>query len=96
MSLTITAQEVCDIRCRMQDNLLQYEDYMTKVNKFCSKESMSEGNELMMYVELLNDIDEHDFQNDTYVSILSNKDIWKMHNRGLEILNKTINGRTYR
>lgn len=90
MSLTLTKEELKNIKCAVEDIFLEYEKNVTKANLTgSSKYSMKEGNELAMYTFLLRDVDYHDFQNDTYVSLLSNSDVFSMYDRALVIINKT-------
>lgn len=84
--VTLTKEEYCDIKCKVEDIFLEVEDVFTRMNAVGYKGDMHEGNELLVYAYLLRDINlAEDFQDDTYVSILSNKDIYRIFNRALEI-----------
>lgn len=83
--LTLTQTELCDIKNKVCEIFVDYEKTMTKLNKVGSKYDMREGNELFAYTWLLEELAFPDYQDDTYVSILSNIDIYKMYNRAREI-----------
>lgn len=88
MNLVITPKEVCKIKSDACETWLEFEKRMTYLNHWGHKYNMKEGNELMVYVTLLNDIDFPNFQEDTYVTMLSNRDFYKMHTRILDIRSK--------
>lgn len=49
------------------------------------KGSLDEGTELLTYMTLLKDIDFPSYQDDFYVSVISNKDFDKIYHRALVI-----------
>lgn len=85
MGLTITPEELCDIKCKVCDIFVEYEQIMTKLNKVGSQKTMKEGNELFAYTWLLSELTFPDYQDDTYATILSNRDIYKIFDRALKI-----------
>lgn len=85
MQLTLTPDELCDIKSRVCNIFTEFELTMTKLNNLGSSKTMKEGDELLAYTWLLNDICFPDYQDNTYQSILSNKDIYQIYSRALQI-----------
>lgn len=84
--LTLTHEELCNIRSQVCYAFLDVEESQTRLNSSGSIRKGREGNELLLYVYLLEDICfPSEYTDDTYSSILTNKDIFKIHNRALSI-----------
>ena len=84
--LTLTHEELCNIRSQVCSAFIDVEETQTKLNSVGSIKNGNEGDELLLYTYLLGEICyPSEFTDDTYVSILSNKDIFRIQNRALNI-----------
>ena len=72
---------------------LDYELLATERNRFGSKDNMESGNLLMLYSYVINDLKlkEDQFQDDTYVSVLSNLDFRNMYKKSMNIYQHELN-----
>lgn len=88
MSTTLTLKELDDYRNFVGRGWLDFELRATKLNNVGSKESMEEGNELMIYYYLLTQIGDYLFFDDNYKSLVSTRDIANILKRVNQIKNK--------
>ena len=89
--LTLTKEELCDIKCKVENIFLELEQRFTERNKLGRKPRMNEGTELFAYTFLLRELtlpDNAFYQDDTYQSILSNRDVYRMYHRALQLESK--------
>lgn len=91
--MNITYETLCEIRADVCSTFLEVEDRQTKLNKVGSKSRDFEGDELLVYLHILDEITQPphtEFLDDTYPSLLTNKDIYRIHKRALEIRSSTL------
>lgn len=84
--LTLTKEELCTIRSQICDAFLDVAETSNKMGRVGSKLDFNDEITLMVFLELFNDltIPSEFFEND-YVSILSNRDIYKIQNKALQV-----------
>lgn len=87
--LTLTSDELCQVRCCIENALTEVALVATKLNQVGSKSNMEEGVELMAYNHILQELSfPSDFQDNTYPSLLSNQDIWRIYDRTKQIISQ--------
>ena len=84
--LTITKEELCKIHSQVCEAFLDVVETSNKLSRVGSKRDFNDELTLMVFLELLNDlrVPSEFFEND-YVSILSNRDIYKIQNKALQV-----------
>lgn len=88
MSTTLTLKELDDYRNFVGRAWLNFELRATKLNNVGSKDSMEEGNELMIYYYLLTQMGDHLFFDNNYKSLVSTRDIANIIKRVNQIKNE--------
>lgn len=83
--LTITQEELDRYRTQVEDTFLDVELKFTKLNSVGYKGKMSMGDELMVYMYLLKEMGNHDFTDDTYTTLVSNYDLYRIVHRANQI-----------
>lgn len=76
--MTLTKEELLDYKLQVEQAFVEVELRFTELNDLGYKGDMHEANELMTYYYLINDIVEHDYDDNTYQTIVSNKDLARM------------------
>lgn len=90
--ITIERKDICTIKDQVCDSFLDAVNSSSKLDRVGNKEGFDNEVELMVYLELLDGLalplKVNHFDND-YVSLLSNRDIFRIQSRALQIQGST-------
>ena len=79
--LTLPLDELKEYRAQAERAFVEVELRYTKLNSVGYKGDMKSGDELMIYMYLLKEMGDNDFQDDTYESLVSNHDVHRIVTR---------------
>lgn len=79
--LTITQSELNTYRTQVEGAFLDVELKYTKLNSVGFKGKMDKGDELFIYMYLLREMGNHDYQDETYEAIVGNHDLHRIAHR---------------